>query len=112
MVKEERDPAIPQIKGPGLGLPDFLKKRAAMPKEVDPMADAFAQRTKAGDIKKADPKAKKPVEEVFKLKQTAADSSPQRAPKAVKPPKAVYVKRNRDELYQHTLNQKPFNWFH
>lgn len=50
-----KDPSIPVIKGPGLGLPDFLKKRAAMPKVVDPMADAFKLRADAGDIKKANP---------------------------------------------------------
>ena len=76
------------------------------------MADAFAQRIKAGDVKKADPKANKTVEDVvFKLKQKDQETTEEVA-KAVKPPKAVYVKRNRDELYKHTLNQKPFNWFH
>jgi hypothetical protein len=74
-----------------------------MPKVEDPMENAFAQRIKAGDIKKADPKANIPVEEVFKLKQTNVKERDE-VKKAVKPPKAIYVKRNRDELYQHTLN--------
>jgi hypothetical protein len=43
MVEKKKlvDPSIPVIKGPGLGLPEFLKKRAAMPKVVDPLDDAF-----------------------------------------------------------------------
>ena len=30
---------------------------------------------------------------------------------AKKPPKAVYVKKNRQELYDHKLELKPFNWY-
>ena len=30
---------------------------------------------------------------------------------AAKPPKAVYVKKNRQELYDHKLELKPFNWY-
>ena len=31
--------------------------------------------------------------------------------KVAKPPKAVYVKKNRKELYDHKLELKPMNWF-
>jgi len=68
-----KDPSIPVIKGPGLGLPEFLKKRAAMPKVVDPMADAFNLRVAAGGNKKANPNVKVPVEETFILKQVGED---------------------------------------
>ena len=62
------DPSVPKGSGAGLGLPEFLQKRALMPKVEDPMADAFAMRLAAGSLKKADPKAPRPVEVVFKLK--------------------------------------------
>ena len=72
-----------------------------------------------GSKKKADPKAKRPVEAVFKLKQTGeplagpgiGPDSPTSEAKAAKPPKAVYVKKTRDELYNHKLELKPFNWY-
>ena len=50
-------------------MPDFLKKRAAMPPVEDPMNDAFAMRLAAGSIRKADPHAARPVEHAFNLKK-------------------------------------------
>ena len=113
--KEWVDPSIPVIKGPGLGLPEFLKKRAALPKVEDAMADAFAMRQAAGSLKKPNPKAPRPVEEFFKLKKmnkgpldAASEAS---SVAAARPPKAVYVKKNRQELYDHKIELKPFNWY-
>ena len=86
-----------------------------MPKIVDPMNDAFEMRKLAGDVKKANPKANVPVETVFRLQQRGNDirgqapSEPSEA-SYMKPPKAVYVKRNRKELYDHKLELRPFNW--
>ena len=86
-----------------------------MPPVVDPMSDAFALRMAAGSIRKADPHAPRPVEEVFKLKKVgkgleseASEASMRMPPR---PPKAVYVKKTRKELYDHKLELKPFNWF-
>lgn len=31
---------------------------------------------------------------------------------AARPPKAVYNKKSRKELYDHKLELKPFNWYH
>ena len=110
------DPSIPQIKGDGLGLPDFLKKRAAMPKVIDPMADAFALRQKTGNVMKANPNVNVPVEPIFRLQLRGPDirgqthSEPSEKA-ASRPPKAVYVKKNRKELYEHKLELKPFTWF-
>ena len=96
-------------------MPDFLKKRALLPKVVDPMADAFASRLAAGSLKKGNPKAPKPVETFFKLKQTGKGpldtESVASISVAAKPPRAVYVKKNRKELYDHKLELKPLNWF-
>ena len=110
------DPSIPKGRGEGLGLPDFLKKRAMMPKVVDPMEEAFNSRAAAGSLRKPNPKAPKPIETFFKLKQvgkgpmdTESENSVPVAAK--KPPKAVYVKKNRQELYDHKLELKPFNWY-
>lgn len=89
-----------------------------MPKVVDPLADGFKARLEAGSLVKANPKAKKPVEpETFKLRQVGKGplSEPSEVSVVVqaaqKPPKAVYVKKNRQELYNHKLELKPFNWF-
>ena len=30
---------------------------------------------------------------------------------AKRPPKAVYVKKTREELYDHKIELKPFNWY-
>ena len=63
------------------------------------MADAFASRQAAGSLKKANPKAPKPVETYFKLKQVGKGphdtESVASVSVAAKPPKAVYVKKNR-----------------
>ena len=109
------DPSIPKGRGEGLGLPDFLKKRAAMPRVVDPMQEAFDCRLAAGSLKKPNPTAPRPVEEVFKLKQTGkgpmSEYSYASETKLTKPPKAVYVKKNRKELYDHKLELKPVGWY-
>jgi len=114
-VKEHFDPSVPKGRGEGLGLPEFLKKRAAMPRVVDPMGDAFAIRQNAGSIKKADPHAPRPVEHAFNLKKVGKglddDESAVSQVEAARPPKAVYVKKSRKELYDHKLELKPFNWF-
>ena len=100
-----------------MNLPDFLKKRALQPKVIDPMEKALQLRAETGNLKRPNPLVKPQIEEVFKLKQTGTDVDGQEvnyhdAPhKLGKPPKAVYVKRNRQELYEHKLVQKPFNWF-
>jgi hypothetical protein len=114
-VKEHFDPSVPKGRGEGLGLPEFLKKRAAMPPVLDPMGDAFATRMAAGSIKKADPHAPRPVEHAFNLTKVGKglddhESAASRV-EAPRPPKAVYVKKSRKELYDHKLELKPFNWF-
>lgn len=114
-MKAYFDPSVPKGRGEGLGLPEFLKKRAALPPVADPMNDAFALRMAAGSIRKADPHAPRPVEEVFKLKkvgkglESEVSEASRRMPP--RPPKAVYVKKTRKELYDHKIELKPFNWF-
>lgn len=110
---------MPKGRGEGLGLPEFLKRRALLPRVVDALDEAFQNRAAAGSLKKANPKAHRPVEVVFKLKQTdtagpalgPSEHSPASDTRGAKPPKAVYVKKTRKELYEHKLELKPFNWF-
>jgi len=57
-----------------------------------------------------------PEEKPFKLRQVGRDiagKAPEEPSEKIikKPPKAVYVKRDRKELYEHKLEMKPFNWF-
>ena len=87
-----------------------------MPKVIDPLADGTKARLEAGSYLRANPKVPKPVEpETFKLKQRGkgpmSEASEVSVVAAPRPPKAVYVKKNRNELYNHKLELKPFNWF-
>jgi len=114
------DPSVPKGRGEGLGLPQFLKDRRQQQPIVDPMNDAFGLRLAAGSKKKGNPQATQPIVEVFKLKQAGAGppiESLQAEPSAQpelpvgKPPKAIYVKKDRKQLYGHKLEMKPFNWY-
>ena len=119
MEEEKEEPyidkSIPKGRGSGLGLPEFLKKRALLPKVVDPMDEAFQSRAATGDPKKPNPNVPKPVETFFKLKQRGKGPLDTESEASVvyarKPPKAVYVKKNRKELYDHKLELKPLNWY-
>ena len=86
-----------------------------MPPVLDPMNDAFATRAAAGSIKKADPHAPRPVEHAFNLKKVGKGFDDHESAvsqvEAARPPKAVYVKKSRKELYDHKLELKPLNWF-
>lgn len=92
-----------------MDLPEFLRKRAKLPRVEDPLMNGVDQRIKAGSMLRPDPYAKRPAEPVFELKQKG---KPPHAEPPSKPPRAVHVPREtQKDLYGHRVELRPFNWY-